>query len=171
MDSMVSVRPCSSDDLARLLDSGPTFADRHHHTERFAMQDAGEAIYLVAWECYQVRGRCTVLRESKYSDVRQTLGPFPEINALEARPTGHGVGTALLRASDDVARNLCATQVGLAVEETNRGALRLYERLGYTRWEDRVIIDRWRELREDGSEVEHANEARYMIKALRSPVS
>lgn len=79
---MVSVRPCSSDDLDRLLDSSPTFADRHHHTVRFDMQEAGEAIYLVAWERDQLRGRCTVLRESKYSDVRQALGPFPEINAL-----------------------------------------------------------------------------------------
>ena len=50
------------------------------------MQEAGLATYLVAWRDDEPAGRCTVLAASKYDRVRQLLGVFPEMNALEARP-------------------------------------------------------------------------------------
>ena len=48
------------------------------------MQEAGRAIYLVAWREDELAGRCTVLTTSKDDEVRQLLGAFPEMNALEA---------------------------------------------------------------------------------------
>src|SRR5271154_4492141 len=83
-----SIRPCSAADLARLLGSAPPPQDAWHHRERFGMQEAGQATYLLAWRGDELAGRCTVLAASKYEKVRQLLGSFPEMNALEARPPG-----------------------------------------------------------------------------------
>ena len=48
------------------------------------MQEAGQAMYLLAWRGGELAGRCTVLTASKYEKVRHLLGAFPEMNALEA---------------------------------------------------------------------------------------
>ena len=40
-------------------------------------------MYLLAWRDGELAGRCTVLTASKYEKVRQLLGTFPEMNALE----------------------------------------------------------------------------------------
>ncbi|HEY9294108.1 MAG TPA: GNAT family N-acetyltransferase [Microlunatus sp.] len=44
---------------------------------------------------------------------------------------GRGIGTALLRRAEEVARERGCTRTTLAVEETNGDGLRLYRRLGY----------------------------------------
>ena len=79
-----SIRQCSAADLARLLESAADPADARHHRERFRMQGAGLATYLVAWRGDEPVGRCTVLAASKYDMVRQIFAAFPEMNALEA---------------------------------------------------------------------------------------
>ena len=72
-----------------------------------------------------------MLAASKYEKVRQRLGAFPEINALEARPPGQGTGTAIMACAEQTARALGAAMIGLAVDVSNHGARRLYQRLGY----------------------------------------
>jgi len=161
----VAVRPCTQDELTRLLESTPSASDRRHHIERFGMQSEGKATYLIAWE-EEPRGRGTVLHESKYPEVRESLGTFPEINALAAYPSGHGIGSALLSAAEDVARGLGADRVGLAVSGANHSAIRLYQRMGYAAWDGKVLVDRWYELKEDGSTAEHDDEVRYFTKWL-----
>jgi len=47
------------------------------YLERFGMQEAGQATYLLAWRGDELAGRCTVLAASKYEKVRQFLGAFP----------------------------------------------------------------------------------------------
>jgi hypothetical protein len=68
------------------------------------MQKAGLATYLVAWRGDELAGRCTVLAASKYDKVRQLLGAFPEMNALEARPPGQGTGTKMIACAEQTAR-------------------------------------------------------------------
>ena len=65
-----SIRPCSAADLARLLGAAPDPRDARHHAERFGMQEAGQAAYLLAWSGEELAGRCTVLAASKYEKVR-----------------------------------------------------------------------------------------------------
>ena len=60
----LSIRRCSAADLARLLAAAPDPRDARHHRERFAMQDAGQATYLLAWRGGDLAGRCTVLAAS-----------------------------------------------------------------------------------------------------------
>ena len=91
-------------------------------------------MYLLAWRGAELAGRCTLLTASKYHQVRQMLGIFPEMNALEARPQGQGTGMKIIACAEKIARTRGATLTGLAVEVSNQGARRLYARLGYRDW-------------------------------------
>jgi RimJ/RimL family protein N-acetyltransferase len=76
---------------------------------------------------------------SKYVEVIDELGEFPEINALDAWPTGTGVGTKIIAECERLARARGDKQIGIGVVLTNTAARRLYERLGYEYWGD--VID------------------------------
>lgn len=162
----VTVRPFHPGDLARLLvDAGPR--ERHHHEERSRMHERGEATYLVAWIGDLPCGRVTLFHRSKYETVRGTAGDFPEVNALEATPRGHGIGSLLISAAEERAGTLGAHRIGLAVAHSNRAARRLYGRRGYVDWEHGDVVDRWHERDGDGTVVgEHADLCSYLVKDL-----
>jgi predicted N-acetyltransferase YhbS len=108
-----------------------------------------------------------VLAASKYVRVRQLLGSFPEMNALEARPPGGGTGTALIGFAEETARALGASTIGLAVDVSNQGARRLYERLGYCVWDNGVAVDHWDETDSDGTVVRsNADTCEYLTKPI-----
>ena len=162
-----SVRACTGHDLAGLLDAALDDSDARHHQERYALQQTGAALYLLAWRGSELAGRCTVLLTSKYAGVRQLLGCFPEINALEARPPGQGAGSRLIASAEATARDRGATVIGLAVEPGNDSARRLYERLGYRDWNHGLLIDEWDETDADGATVRrHRDLCQYLVKTL-----
>lgn len=130
------------------------------------MQQRGEAVYLLAWSNNEVVGRGTMLAQSKYDNVRRSLGSFPEVNALEARVQNIGIGSALMRLAEELALVGGHRKIGVAVEASNPGALRLYERLHYERWTE-GIVDRWTERNEEGVSIrEHADECLYLMKSF-----
>lgn len=161
------IRQCSAADLAWLLGAAPDPRDAHHHAERFGMQEAGQATYLLAWHGEELAGRCTVLAASKYEKVRQLLGVFPEMNALEARPPGQGTGTAIITCAEQTARRLGASMIGLAVDVSNHGARRLYQRLGYHDWGHGLVIDHWDETDPAGTVLKtNADPCHYLTKPI-----
>jgi GNAT superfamily N-acetyltransferase len=132
------------------------------------MQEAGEATYLLAWRGDELAGRGTVLAASTYETVRQLLGGFPEMNALEARPSGQGAGTALIAGAEQTAAASGAAMIGLAVEVSNNGAYRLYQRLGYCDWGHGLVTDYWDETRPDGTvRKTHADPCHYLTKPIQ----
>lgn len=160
------IDPCSADDLERLLSADLPEHVAAEHRERFALQIAGAATYLLAWRGHQHVGRATVYADSKYEPVRQAYPRTAEINALDADPRGQGIGTALIGAAETVAKRQGYSTIGLAVEPTNAAARRLYERLGYVPWGRGQVIDEWTEHRDDGSTVDHHDPCDYLIKVL-----
>ena len=142
-----------------------------HHRERFALQQEGSAVYLLAWRGDRNVGRATLYRQSKYEEVRMAHPDLTEINALEAAPQGQGTGTALIRAAEAEAGRLGHSGIGLGVELENRAARRLYERLGYAVWGGGQVIDEWTEHRGDGTELPHADPCDYLIKTLAGVVA
>ena len=163
----IDVRPCSAEDMEFLRKSDVALLDMLHHEERWASQLRQEAVYLLAWQGPEVVGRVTLFHRSRYPQVRSLLAGVAEMNALEARPQGQGIGTALILAGQQEARRRGAPVLGLAVEAGNRGARRLYERLGFVPWEHGLVIDRWTQKDDSGRPVrEHADECLYLTKAL-----
>lgn len=134
---MIDVRPATESDLERLIARDP--ANAHFERNRFEAQERGEALLLIAWEGDEIRGRVRFRFFSKYVEVLDTLGEFAEINALDAWPTGTGVGTRIVEECERRAVARGDKMLGIGVLATNDGARRLYERLGYEYWGD--VID------------------------------
>lgn len=161
----VEVRQCTESDLAALLAREPNKARRHLEVERYESQQRGECALLLAWSGDVVVGRVRLRWWSKYVEVLDALGEFPEINALDAWPQGEGIGTQVIAVCERIAAERGDEQVGIGVEITNAGALRLYERLGYETWGD--VIDEWNEVDADGNvTVTHRDPCVYLVKNI-----
>lgn len=131
------------------------------------MQERGEATYLLAWNGDLPCGRVTVFNRSKYERVRDLMGEFPELNALEVDPRGLGIGSQLIASAEDHAKALGAQRIGLAVGHENVAARRLYERRGYVTWPHGDLVDHWLERDRGGTVVrEHADLCSYLVKDL-----
>lgn len=163
---IVSVAPCTEDDLERLRRSDLSSHALSHHEERFSWQQDGIATYLLAWSGDRNVGRATLFVVSKYAEVRRHHPDAAEINALEANPQGQGIGTAMITGAEEVAARDGHAWIGLAVEAGNAGARRLYERLGYRRWPHGDVIDEWTEPRDDGPDIQHRDPCLYLLKPL-----
>jgi ribosomal protein S18 acetylase RimI-like enzyme len=64
------------------------------------------------------------------------------LNVLAVYPEfrGQGIGSALLRRAEEIARLADAPQISLIVEEANAGALKLYLRYGFEEWARRPYV-------------------------------
>ncbi|HVT76592.1 MAG TPA: GNAT family N-acetyltransferase [Acidimicrobiales bacterium] len=134
---MIDVRPATESDLLRLIARDP--ANEQFERNRYEAQQRGEALLLVAWDGDELRGRVRFRFFSKYVEVLDALGEFAEINALDAWPTGTGVGTRIIEECEKLAQARGDKMIGIGVLVTNTAARRLYDRLGYEYWGD--VID------------------------------
>jgi len=96
----VEVRPCTVEDIEGLRRGDWRPRDMRHHEERWESQQRQEAVYLLAWRGAEVVGSVTLLLRSKYEVVRRVIEDAAEMNALEARPQGQGIGTAMIQAAE-----------------------------------------------------------------------
>lgn len=161
----VDVRQCTKADLEKLIAREPVVAKRAYEIERFEAQERGECALLVAWHGETIHGRVRLMWRSKYDEVVKDLGEFPEINALDAWPTGEGVGSQIIEACERVSSERGFTRIGIGVEVSNVNALRLYERVGFEHWGR--VIDEWAEY-DDAGRVDtwHQDPAFYLTKML-----
>ncbi len=161
----VDVRPCTRADLDTLVAREPVVAKRVYEVERFEAQQRGECALLLGWHGDTIHGRVRLMWESKYPEVIAALGRFPEINALDAWPTGAGVGSQIIAACEDVSRDKGFSRIGIGVEVSNVDALRLYERVGFQHWGE--VIDEWAEYDAEGHvEKWHQDPCHYLTKVL-----
>jgi GNAT superfamily N-acetyltransferase len=163
---MLDIRPAEQDELDAIIAAEASPASREHHRERWAQQLRGEAVYLLARENSEVVGHTMLLRHSRYPEVQ--AGPDPaEINALHAYEQGKGIGTAIIAAAEQLARDWGYSAIGLGVGPGNTGARRLYERLGYQEWDGPQVLDDWTEKDADGRVlVRHQDSCLYLLKPL-----
>ena len=90
---------------------------------------------MLAWYDGTLAGHGEVLWQGCGSaEVRAAFPECPEINGLLVyRPElrGRGIGTAIIGAAEDRARQRGLRWIGVGVDVDNAGASRLYGRLGY----------------------------------------
>lgn len=158
------IRDCAADDLDGLEQAHP----RHGHTRRFRRQCAGESSYLIAVRDGIPVGHGELLWGGCRDDaVRAEYPDCPELNGLSVFPAelqGQGIGTAIVRAAEDRARDRGLQRIGLGVGDDNPRAARLYERLGYAASID--YVDVYDYVDAAGCQQVAEDPCRFMVKDL-----
>jgi len=159
----VRITPCEADDVAALEALWP----RVGLADRYARQKAGESTFFLAHDGDDIVGRGEAIWTGPVmTAVREALGVVPEINGLvvvEGR-RGEGIGTALLEAIEDEARQRGFAAIGLGVDFDNHEAEKLYRRLGFTG--DLRYDDCYTTYDADGVPHDVADPCRFMTKRL-----
>lgn len=140
------------------------------HARRFARQGTGAGTYLVAWLDGRPVGHAEVIWGGCAApEVRAALPGCPELNGLAVRPPrlrSRGIGGALIRRAEELAREHGRTVLGLGVAADNPRAAHLYARLGYRRLTD--YVDRWSYVDRDGVTRECADPCTFLTRKLPS---
>jgi GNAT superfamily N-acetyltransferase len=108
------------------------------------------------------------IRPAKEPGVRRQLPGVPGLDHLEVLGPlwGQGIGTALIRAAEDTARQLGHERIALGVGLGNPKARRLYERLGDVDWGHGTVEGTWVEHPDDGPPVTLSEVCDMLIKRL-----
>jgi GNAT superfamily N-acetyltransferase len=163
---MFEVRPLAPAEFARLCADMPV-RSRAQHWANLNRQQAGELLYLIAWDGESAVGQ-TLLFWRPAHDPVATLAGCPWVVDLVVHPKwrSRGAGSALLRACEDAARVRRQSRIGLGVAIGNTRARALYERFGYRHagLADQLMTGAW----EDASGQTHIWEdtVTYLIKPL-----
>lgn len=168
--SKISVRPCSVRDLPLLERDLPPAAVHSQHLQR---QDGGERTYLGAFLERRAVGTCVIswigCREPEF---RQAFPDAIEIAGLQVGEAwrGSGVGTALLVAAEEMAREAQRRRIVIGVADDDPRAMALYIRLGYRPTGEHVTVHY--ELPDpEGSPVEMAERTQALVKDLDVPTA
>ena len=126
MTARLSVRVAEDADLPALDRALPTGRNDVHRAF-LARQATGEVTYLTAWRGASAVG-AGLLRWTGRGG-----SPDPELSNLHvpAPLQSQGIGTAIVRFAEDLARSHGHARLMIGVDEDNVRAAALYERLGY----------------------------------------
>ncbi len=127
------IRECTADDVEPLEQLSPSGLNREH-ARRLERQTAGAETYLLAWYDEVLAGHGAVQWQGcTDAEVCATFPDCPEIYGLGVRPElrGRGIGTALIGAAEDRARQRRLRWMSISINVDNAGAACLYKRLGY----------------------------------------
>lgn len=123
----IEIRDATAADLPALEHVLPSAGE---HARQLANAVAGRRSFLVALDAGRPVGTVVV----RWTGVTvEGLGALPEIGSLAVVPAvrGRGIGTRLVAAAEQRVRERGGSAAVLLVAESNDGARRLYERLGY----------------------------------------
>ncbi|MFE0649787.1 GNAT family N-acetyltransferase [Streptomyces sp. NPDC059534] len=163
----VEIRPCRAEDIAPLDRHLPTPGAPTRHADRFARQETGHGTYLIAWRDGIPVGNGQVRWDGCAApEVRAVLDDCPEFNGLDvvAGLRGRGIGTALVRAAEELARARGGAVLGLGVGHDNPRAAALYARLGYEPVTE--YTDRWSFTDPEGRTRTQADAATFLVRTL-----
>lgn len=163
----VTVRPIDEEDLD-LVSSNVASGIPEKHRARLAMQQRGEAVYLIAWHQGLPVGHLLLKWTGPpHEPMASSLRDCPHIEDLFVNRDrrSRGIGSQLLHAAEDQARSRGCTCIGLGVGIGNRRARSLYERRGYR--DSGLGSYRHRAVQtEDGAQQVREETDIYMVKNL-----
>jgi ribosomal protein S18 acetylase RimI-like enzyme len=129
------IRECREEDVALLDEHMPSSGAAGDHASRFVRHRDGLSTFLIAWRDGVPVGSCEVLWEGcRAPEVRAVHPDCSEISGLGLWPEtlrSQPVGTALIRAAEQLALDRGCFSVGVGVEKNNPRTQDLYKRLGY----------------------------------------
>ncbi|NUP65406.1 MAG: GNAT family N-acetyltransferase [Nonomuraea sp.] len=161
----MEITVCRAADVALLDEYIPSPGATSFHARRFARQEAGDCTYLLAW----LEGRPVGHTEMRWigCDAPEVAVDCPEIGGLGVWPEhlrSRGIGTQLIRAAEELARERALPLVGIGVGRDNPRAAALYARLGYRPVTD--YLDRYTYVDTDGAERECIDACTFLVKEL-----
>jgi GNAT superfamily N-acetyltransferase len=159
---------CRAEDIEVLDHFMPSYSVDGNHAARFGRQEAGDSTYLIPWLDGTPVGHAEVRWTGCAApEVRASRPGCPEINGLFVWPESlrsRGIGTALVRTAERMAKERGIGAMGLGVDDGNPRAAALYARLGYL--PTVPYVDRWTHLDSDGVRHEQADACVFLVKAL-----
>jgi GNAT superfamily N-acetyltransferase len=162
----MEIRPASEADLPGLV---AALGQRHFFSDRLGRQRDGGGVLLVAWVDGRPVGDVFLDREPATEPaVRRRLPGVPTLIHLEVlgQFQRRGIGTALIRAGEDTARQLGHRRLAMGVGVDNPSARRLYERLGYTDWGHGTVETSWQEHHDAGPPVTVTETIHMLVRRL-----
>ncbi|MFF9818562.1 GNAT family N-acetyltransferase [Streptomyces sp. NPDC014006] len=164
----MEITVCRAADVALLDEHLGTRGATSFHARRYARQRAGQSTYLVAWLDERPVGHA----EMRWigcgaPEVRRAAPGCPELNGLAVWPEhlrSRGIGSALIRAAEELARERGLPRAGMGVARNNPRAAALYARLGYRPLTD--YLDRWTYQDDDGATHEQVDPCTFLVKRL-----
>lgn len=131
----MEIRECREEDVALLEEHMPSPGAAYDHASRFVRHRGGGSTLLVAWRGEVPVGSCEVLWEGcQAPEVRAVHPECSEISGLGLWPEtlrSQDVGTALIRAAEQLVLRRGRFSIGVGVEKNNPRTEDLYKRLGY----------------------------------------
>ncbi len=130
----ITIRRMEAQDIDPIMRTFARWNKRRVQYQRYLrQQQRGERVVLVAWHEDLVVGYVTLVWDSLYEPFRQE--GIPEIVDLNVitEYQRQGIGTALIRAAEEVARARGRKRIGISVVQSPEyaAANRLYPKLGY----------------------------------------
>ena len=123
----IVIRPCRLEDLPALEWFGLFASQRQLIEIEYGRHEAGEAVILVADANGEVSAQAWIDLARADSDSTAVVWAVRVMPCLQ----NLGIGTRMLAAAEDVARERRLRFCELSVDRDNERAARLYERLGY----------------------------------------
>jgi ribosomal protein S18 acetylase RimI-like enzyme len=164
----VEIRPIVADELRPLeLHFNFDWASPGKHRDRLVTQQAGEAVYLLAWDRDLPVGHA-LLKWNGATDEPMVSGlsDCPDVEDLfvGSEYRSRGIGSRLLDAAESLAVGKGYSRIGLGVSIDNARARSLYERRGYedSEFGEYRVGDRY--VDRDGRERSWEEVCRYLIK-------
>ena len=166
----IDIRPADAAELDLLRQRFDPRSALNYHQSRYAVQERGNGVYLIAWHGADPVGHFLLRWDGPADDP---TGQFPhETACLEAGATlpefqRRGVATRLIGEAERLACARGFQRIGLAVGSTdNPTARRLYERLGYVAWDGGEFTISWDYEALDGRKGTESEVCIYMFKTL-----
>lgn len=163
----VAIRQLAEDEID-LLDNAIK-RDPLTHYERYRAQKAGSLVYLIAWLDGLPVGFVMVRWRGKLSPAFERRFPrCPHLLDLYVVPAYRNcnVGTQLMEAAEQVARQRGCTHMGLSVALANHRARALYKRRGYQDAGFATYWIAWTEIDEHGKPHTIEEECMYVVRTL-----
>jgi GNAT superfamily N-acetyltransferase len=166
----MEITVCRAEDIGVLELVLPSHSVDGSHAARFGRQEAGDSSCLIPWLDGRPVGHAEVRWTGcKASEVRDAHPGCPEINGLFVWPEAlrsQGIGSALVRAAEQLAGERGTEVMGLGVGDDNPRAAALYARLGYR--PTVAYVDRWAYLDAGGERRECVEPCTFLVKNLVS---
>jgi ribosomal protein S18 acetylase RimI-like enzyme len=163
----LSIRVCIEPDIV-LLACRFSSGDARVHAFRYAGQQQGRSLYLVAWLEGIPVGHLDLWWQAAEDapSAQPHLAGCAELNAIAVLPEhrSRGIGTHLIAAAEAMALARGFREVCVGVEVENSRARSLYERLGYRDWGQGIVEAYW--LLPDAHGLRHSERALYLRKRL-----